>query len=223
MAVPGKNGGVVGTKGGAAAPKVSGAIAGATASNEVINADLSLSILAAGERRYDVDVQDTSVDLNPIYGAKKAITAGKFSYNAAKYNTWILPFVTKGVAGVNLDHSVLYGRIKPVNTILSVKHNFGVKATSLWTTNKFAWTGKLADGSSKKSRLMWLNANGTVVAKPSTLTNTYAYDIRDKNATDNAVDDAANPTREVPGEFTFKVDFVNLGTNGGNAFKYPSL
>jgi hypothetical protein len=49
------------------------------------------------------------------------------------------------------------------------------------------------------------------------------WDLRDGNATDQAVDDAARPTRAVPGELVMKIDFVNEGLSGGNFFDYKPI
>jgi hypothetical protein len=157
-----------------------------------------------------------------IYTTKKALEAGTFAYNAARAGTWVISRITTSLSGV-ANTRMLFMASNSARSIASFKHDIGVKMLTAWRTQRFAWTGKLANGNPVNSRTLWLNGDGTAVAKPATLGTTFMFDLRDGNATDVAVDDAANPTRAIPGEFVLRADLVGAGLSSGNHFTYKPI
>ena len=106
---------------------------------------------------------------------------------------------------------------------MDFQHDFGALTLTSMRRNRFSRMGWLNNGDTTvKSRHLWLNAAGTAVALPATLSGTYMYDIADGNASDKAADSAI-PTRSVPGELVMKVDFVTLGVSGGDHFDYKAI
>lgn len=160
-----------------------------------------------------------------LVSSTKAISSGAYGYgNNVPAGSYIISRITTSIAGVANTALLFMGQATKVATIHEFKHDFGVKNLTAWVGSSFAWTGKLANGNSKLSRLMWLNAASTAVITPSVLNGTFMFDITDANATDKAVDSAANPTRAIPGEFIMKVDFVvNSLSTSGNKFNYKPI
>jgi hypothetical protein len=105
------------------------------------------------------------------------------------------------------------------------QHDFGADTTSLMRANRFARVGYFNNGNKVSSRSLWLNAAGTAVAAPSTLTGNLPW-----NPTADAfaanTDSAANPTRAIPGELVMKVDFVTTDptiAGAGDFFDYKAI
>ena len=101
-------------------------------------------------------------------------------------------------------------------------HDFGADTTSLMRKNRFARVGYFNNGNKVTSRSLWLNAAGTAVAAPSTLTGNDMWDPVAGSAS-RRTDSAANPTRAIPGELVMKADFVTLTTSGGDFFDYKAI
>jgi len=145
---------------------------------------------------------------------QKAYSAGEFAYSAAgKYVLMASSSTLSGVASTKIlipGSASLLGR----NAIHQFQHDFGVDTTSLMRANRFAKTGYFNDGTKVTSRSLWLNAAGTAVAAPSTLTgnNPWAPGGSARNGSGAFAQDtdvAANPTRAIPGRLVMKANFVN--------------
>jgi hypothetical protein len=158
-----------------------------------------------------------------ITRARKILSSGVFAYNAAAAGTYVISRIATTLAGVSTNVMLFMAQANKVKSIHEFNHDFGVRMLQAWVNGRFSWTGKLANGNSKASRIMWLNAAGTAVAAPSPLNTFFMRDLRDGNATDKAVDDAATPTRALPGELFFQVDFVNKSLSGGSFFDYKPI
>lgn len=223
MAVPGKNGAVKGTTSATANQVVSGVVLGIEgAQSSAITQDFNIRDALSELPGFDANVKErTSGDA--IIKAKKILSAGAFAYNAAKFNTWIITKITTSIAGIANNNLLFMAQANKIVSIHEFKHDFGVKMLTAWRTQKFAWLGKLSTGAKKNSRTMWLNQDGTAVQKPTTLTTVNMMDLRDGNASDQAVDDAARPTRLVPGEFIIRVDVVDKTLSSGSVFDYKPI
>lgn len=223
MAVPTRFGAMVGTRGGAAREVVSGVIlgnsntgaGGITTSFPIMEAVSLNSNYVGGIRERDSG--------SFIVRARKILSSGVFAYNAAANNTYVISRITTSLAGVANNLMLFMAQGTRIKATHEFNHDFGVRMLQAWVNRRFAWTGKLANGNSKNSRLMWLNADGTAVSAPTTLTTFFMRDLRDGNATDKAVDDAVITSRTLPGELVFQVDFVNKGLSGGNHFDYKPI
>ena len=223
MAVPGKNGALRGTRGTAFTVQTySGVVLGIEgAASSAITEDFGILDNIPVNAGYDANVRQGSS--GSIIRAKKILSSGDFAYNAAKFGTWIITKITTSVAGIANTNLLFMAQGSKIVSIHEFKHDFGVKMLTAWRTQRFAWLGKLATGASKNSRTMWLNQDGTAVAKPTTLTTVNMFDLRDGDATDQAVDDAARPTRAVPGTLLLKVDHVDSTLSSGNFFNYKPI
>ena len=104
-----------------------------------------------------------------------------------------------------------------------IQDDFGADVTSLMRANRFSRVGFFNNGNKINSRYLWLNAAGTAVAKPTTLTANNMWDPV-AGSTGAHTDSAANPTRAIPGELVMKVDFVTLTVaSGGDFFDYKAI
>lgn len=221
MAVPTKTGALRNTTGGAFTEQtVGGVLLGATASGPITG---SLSILDAARLNTELNGTEPREKSSGVYTAKKILSGGAFAYNAASAGTWVMARVSETLAGVANTDLLFMSTANLRKSIHEFAHDFGVKMVSAWTTRSFAWTGKLANGNSVASRVLWLNAAGTAVSKPDVLNATNMFDIADDDAANKAVDDAANPTRAIPGELVIRIDFVTAGLSGGNFLDYRPI
>jgi hypothetical protein len=224
MATPTKFGALRGTRG-ASNPvqTISGVVmnntttgsGGITTSFSIVEAVALNSFYVGGVRERDSG--------SSITRAKKILSSGVFAYNSALAGTYVISRIATTLAGVASNVLLFMGQGGKVKSIHEFNHDFGVRMLQAWVNGRFSWTGKLANGNSKASRNMWLNAAGTAVANPTPLNTFFMRDLRDGNATDKAVDDAATPTRQVPGELFFQVDFVNKSLTGGSFFDYKPI
>lgn len=222
MAVPTKTGAVRNTTGGAFTSQTVGSVIAGN-NNTSGPATASLSLMEMVPLTYDKSVLPNE-QTSGIYTTKKPLSSGTFAYNAAKAGTWIISRISTTLSGVANTKLLFMSRDNlSGKTIHEFKHDFGAKLLTAWVANRFAWTGKLANGTSIKNRRLWMNADGTAAAAPSSLSGVFMFDIADGNATNKAVDDAANPTRSIPGEFIIRNDFVTVNTTGGNFFDYKPV
>ena len=229
MAVPGKTGHLKTTAGGTFTKQTyGGVILGNATTNAVITK--SFSIIDALEDNalsgYNVEPREFSSSTQ-IYNTKKILSGGAFAYNAAKNKTWVLSRIATSLAGVSKTNLLFMAQGSRRKPILDFVHDFGAKLLTAWRANLFTWTGLLENGGKIKSRRLWLNSssrNTVGGAAPATLSTTNMFDIADGNASNKAVDDAATPTRAVPGEFVMKVDFVTKTVaSGGDFFDYKPI
>ena len=153
---------------------------------------------------------------------QKILSGGTFAYSVA--GQYIIRTISTTISGVSSNAMLIPDNAGPHYPIAQFQHDFGADVTSLMRANRFSRVGFFNNGNKISSRHMWLNAAGTAVAKPSTLTSTNMWDLADGNASDRAADSAANPTRAIPGELVMKVDFVDLSiATGGDFFDYKAI
>ena len=160
---------------------------------------------------------------NGLAGAQKALTSGTFAYEVA--GQYVIRTISSTLSGVASTTMLIPSRaIDSTPPIAKFRHDFGADTTSLMRANRFSRVGFLNNGNKLSSRRLWLNAAGTAAAAPSTLTGGFMFDLADGNASNMAVDSAAEPTRAVPGELVMKVDFVTLTVaSGGDFFDYKPI
>lgn len=221
MAVPTKFGAVKNTTGGAfVSQTVNGVVMGNNSTTGPIASGLSL-LDAATLNSESISVTLPKEQSSGLYTTKKPLSSGVFAYFSS--DNYVIAKVSETLSGVSKNNILFMDAPSLQKNIHSFEGDLGVKMLSAWTSLRFSWTGKLANGNSINSRKRWMNADGTAVATPATLSGTNMWDLTDGNASNKAVDDAATPTRAIPGEFVLKVDFVTAGLAGGNFFDYKPI
>jgi len=160
---------------------------------------------------------------NGLIANQKALSGGTFAYEVA--GQYVIRTISTTLSGVSSTTMLIPSHaIASTPPIAKFRHDFGADTTSLMRKNRFSRVGYFNNGNKVNSRYLWLNAAGTAVAKPSTLTSTNMWDIADGNASNQAADSAAEPTRAIPGELVMKVDFVTLTVaSGGDFFDYKAI
>ena len=160
---------------------------------------------------------------NGVVANQKVLSGGTFAYEVAgQYVIRTISATLSGVASTKVLIPSSAAEATP--PIAKFRHDFGADTTSLMRKNRFARAGYFNNGNKVNSRRLWLNAAGTAVAAPSTLTGGFMFDLADGNASNMAADSAAEPTRAVPGELVMKVDFVTLTVaSGGDFFDYKPI
>ena len=152
----------------------------------------------------------------------KLLSAGTFGYEAA--GKYVIAASSSTLSGVAKTNILITGQGSVVDAIHQFEHDFGADTTSLMRKNRFARAGFFNNGNKVNSRYLWLNAAGTAVAKPTTLTGNNPWDPVAGNSTNQRTDSAANPTRAIPGELVMKADFVTLTVaSGGDFFNYKAI
>ena len=153
---------------------------------------------------------------------KVLTSAGTFGYEAA--GKFVIAASSSTLSGVSKTNILITSQGSVVNAINQFEHDFGADTTSLMRKNRFARVGFFNNGNKVNSRHLWLNAAGTAVAAPSTLTGNNPWDPVAGNSTNQRTDSAANPTRAIPGELVMKADFVTLTVaSGGDFFNYKAI
>ena len=160
---------------------------------------------------------------NGLIANQKVLTgAGTFGYEAA--GKYVIAASSSTLSGVAKTNILITGQGSVVDAIHQFEHDFGADTTSLMRKNRFARVGFFNNGNKVNSRRLWLNAAGTAVAAPSTLTGNNPWDPVAGNSTNQRTDSAANPTRAIPGELVMKADFVTLTVaSGGDFFDYKAI
>jgi hypothetical protein len=160
---------------------------------------------------------------NGLSANQKVLTsAGTFGYEAA--GKYVIAASSSTLSGVSKTNILITGQGSVVNAINQFEHDFGADTTSLMRKNRFARVGFFNNGNKVNSRRLWLNAAGTAVAVPTTLTGNNPWDPVAGNSTNQRTDSAANPTRAIPGELVMKADFVTLTVaSGGDFFDYKAI
>lgn len=159
---------------------------------------------------------------NGLVSNQKALSGGTFAYAVA--GKYTINTISDSISGVASDKILITSHAtRATRPIARFMHDFGAGVASLIRANRFARAGFFNNGNKVSSRYLWLNAAGTAVAKPSTLTATNMWDPVAGSTSANS-DSAANPTRAVPGELVMKVDFVTLTVaSGGDFFDYKAI
>ena len=156
-----------------------------------------------------------------LSGNFKILSGGTFAYEAA--GKYVIAASSSTLSGVSKTNILITGQGGQMDAIHQFIHDFGADTTSLMRKNRFARAGYFNNGNKVNSRYLWLNAAGTAVAKPSTLTgNDMVNPVGGSTARKS--DSAANPTRAIPGELVMKVDFVTTSVaSGGDFFDYKAI
>ena len=198
--------------------KQGGTLLGNTTTGDVITK--SLSLLDNGAPFTATLPSERS---NGLVANQKALTSGTFAYTEA--GKYVIRTISSTLSGVASTKVLIPSRATEATPpIAKFRHDFGADTTSLIRKNRFARLGFLNNGNKLTSRSLFLNAAGTAGATPSTLTGGFMFDLADGNASNMAVDSAAEPTRAVPGELVMKVDFVTLTVaSGGDFFDYKPI
>ena len=149
----------------------------------------------------------------------KAQSGGTFAYSAA--GNYVIRTISTTLSGVASTKVLIPGSEGARVAVHEFLRERGADTTSLIRKNRFSRTGYYNNGNKISSRHLFMNAAGTASAAPSALNN-FMFDIADTDADDQADDDAI-PTRAIPGELVMKVDFVTLGTSGGDHFDYKAI
>lgn len=227
MAVPTKFGAVRGRNGNAfVSQNVGGAVMGIVgATGSVLSASLAVYDAIAPTPLTSLTKQRAYGPGSGLVSTAKPISGAVYGYgNNVPAGSYIISRITTAIAGVSSNLLLFMGQGNMIRPISSFRHDFGVKMLNSWLTTSFAWTGKLASGASKNSRLMWLNAAQTAVVTPVALNTVFMKDIALNSTSAIANDNAATPSRTVPGEFILQVDFVTRPIlSGGNKFTYKPI
>lgn len=201
---------------------IGGVILGVSSTSIITrNLPIITGLTLNSHRRMDVTPRQRTS--SGIYRADKILSSGTFNYNSAKFGTWVISGIATSLAGVANNNILFMAAGTRSRPIAEYQHDVGVKMLSAWLSRSFAWTGKLASGATKNSRQMWLSADGTSVSAPVSLSTTFMKDIALNSVAAQANDNAARPTRAIPGEFTLRADLVTAGLSGGNFFDYKPI
>ena len=226
MATPTKFGAVKARNGGTfTSQNIGGAVMGIVgATGSVLSASLAIFDGIANTPLTSLTKQKAYGPGSGLVSSTKCISSGVYAYgNSLPAGQYIISRITTSIAGVASNVLLFMGRGSMMRPISAYNHDLGVKMLTSWLANSFAWTGKLANGNSKNSRLMWLNAASTAVVTPTALNTVFMKDIALNSASSTANDNAATPTRAIPGEFILQVDFVNKTLTGGSKFNYKPI
>lgn len=198
-------------------------VVGATGS--VLSASLSMFDALAPNEISAVTKQRAYGPGSGLVSSTKAISAAAYGFgNVPVAGSYIISRITTAIAGVASTALLFMSRGSMVRPISSFRRDFGVRMLDSWLSNSFSWTGRLANGNSKNSRLMWLNAASTAVVTPTSMNTLFMRDIALGSSSGIANDNAATPSRAFPGEFIIRIDFVTRPVlSGGNKFNYKPI
>jgi hypothetical protein len=160
-----------------------------------------------------------------IYKTHKPLSAGTFAYNAATRDseTYLFSRGTTSLSGVSDDTLLFMGADNHVRSTHEFQGDFGAKLLTAWRAHRFSFTGLDKNGAVIASRSNWMNVALTAAGTPATLSGVFMWDIADGDATDKPADSAI-PTRAIPGELVFLVDFVDYAVaTSGNNYNYPAI
>ena len=161
---------------------------------------------------------------NGLSANQKALSAGTFAYEEA--GKYVIAASSDTLSGVSKTNILITGRGNENNSIHKFRHSFGAKTVTAFRAGRFSWTSTKRTGAAIGARINWLQvaSGGMDTATAPAALDENMFDISDGNATNIAVDSAAEPTRAVPGELVMKVDFVTLGvSSGGDFFDYKAI
>mgnify|MGYP003109810296 CR=1 FL=1 len=219
MAVPTQSQYLRNTTGGAYTVQTQG---GTVLGNTTTSTDRITKALALKDNAVDFINSLPKEKANGLVANQKALSGGTFAYEVA--GQYVIASVSATLSGVSKTNILITSHAtRATRPIARFMHDFGAGVASLIRANRFARAGFFNNGNKVSSRYLWLNAAGTAVAKPSTLTTTNMWDPVAGSTSANS-DSAANPTRAVPGELVMKVDFVTLTVaSGGDFFDYKAI
>ena len=218
MAVPTQSQYLRNTTGGAYTVQTQG---GTVLGNTTTSTDRITKALALKDNAVDFINSLPKEKANGLVANQKALSGGTFAYEVA--GQYVIASVSATLSGVSKTNILITGQGGQMDAIHQFIHDFGADTTSLMRKNRFARAGYFNNGNKVNSRYLWLNAAGTAVAKPSTLTgNDMVNPVGGSTARKS--DSAANPTRAIPGELVMKVDFVTTSvSSGGDFFDYKAI
>lgn len=219
MAVPSSNNHLVNTTGGSfTAQAQGGTVLGNTTTGNVITRASALKDNAADFGRAPIPAEAA----NGLIANQKVKSGGTFAYESV--GNYVIRTISTTISGVADENMLIPGSdSNKRRSIHQFEHSFGAKTVTKWRAGQFTLTGTKADGTSNASRLIWMNSAGTLAEAPAAL-NENMFDIADGDAVDRAVDSAAAPTRDIPGELVLKVDFVDVSVStGGDFFDYKPI
>ena len=221
MAVPSSNSHLKNTTGGAfSAQRQGGAVLGNTTSGDVITKALPIKDALDADARTPLPIEKAYPVGGGLHGTQKIDAAGDFAYSEA--GKYVIRTISSTIAGQASTALLINGDREARNAIHQHVHDFGAGLLSKWRANEFAWTGKFSNGNPDKRRVLWLDAAGTAVELPATLTGNNPVDPV-AGTKGQKSDSAANPTAAIPGELVFKVDFVDVAVaTGGDYHNYKA-
>ena len=210
------------TTGGAfSAQKQGGTLLGNGTTGSVI----TKSFLLKDATDADIKVPFPVASSSGIYGTQKALSSGTFAYFAA--DKYVILTSSTTLSGVASTEMLIPGADNgDRRAVMQFQKDFGASIAKFFRLGRYSYTGYSSHADTKlgrRSAALFTNADGDAIAAP-TRAATYMYDIADGDATDQAADSAANPTRAIPGELVMKVDFVTLSVStGGDFFDYKPI
>ena len=222
MAVPSSNSHLRNTVGGAFLhAKQGGTILNndnTTVTNTVLGDGIITKALKLDDATADNKSEGTLPNENAsgIYEVHKPLSGGTFAYQSA--DNFVIARSSATLSGAANTKLLFMGRGGLTPAIAQFQHDFGAKITSLMRAGRYARTGLLPDGNklAKRSANRWFDDDGDAYLAPVTLTTTNMWS-ESAGAAAARADNAANPTRALPGELVLKADFVTLAVNDANA------
>tara|TARA_Y100001973_G_scaffold104455_1_gene174390 strand:- start:39 stop:710 length:672 start_codon:yes stop_codon:yes gene_type:complete len=220
MAVPANTGDYLKNTTGGAFVKTNegGTILGNTSTGTVITKALALKDNSTDFPRSPIPVNKA----NGLIGNHKPLTAGTFAYEEeGKYTIAASSTTISGVASTK----VLITSAYPRDAIHRFMQSFGAKTVTAFRAGRFSWTSTKRTGAALAARINWMTvaSGGMDTASAPASLNENMWDPSAGSVSANS-DNAANPTRAVPGTFVMKVDFVDLDeATGGDFFVYKAI
>jgi len=223
MAVPSGNY-LVNTTGGAFSDFTEGGtILGNTSTGTAITKALGLKDNAAPFAKGTLPSRSS----NGLIGNSGVLGAGgTWAYNAAgKYVIAASSDTLNGSANTKI---LITGRGADRNAIQRFHHSFGAKTVTAFRTNRFSWTHTKSispPGGTPSARHNWLAVATAGMDSPS-VPASLNENMWSESAGAVAAnpDNAASPTRALPGELVMKVDFVVTDkATGGDFFDYKAI
>jgi len=220
MAVPSSNSHKRNTTGGAFSEQTQG--------GTIINNDNTGDVITKAFQLNTANNYDRPNNMLPrvsasgIYNVAKALSGGTFGYSAA--GKYVIARASDTLSGVSKTNLLFMGAGDTRQSIAQFQGDFGAKLLTAWRQNQWSWLGTLDSGATiTNMRTQWLNSAGTAAASPVSLNGVYMWS-RSAGAAARLADNAANPTRAIPGELVMKVDFVTLTVaSGGDFFDYKPI
>ena len=167
-----------------------------------------------------------SVGASGIYNVAKALSGGTFGYSAA--GKYVIARSSDTLSGVSNTKLLFMGAGDKL-PIARFRGDYGAKLLTAFRNNQFSWNHTLDSGAKiTNMRINWLNSAGNAAEPPTALNGTYMWS-ESAGAAARLADNAANPTRAIPGELVMKVDFVNIDITGtgvnlpGDFFDYKPI
>ena len=222
MAVPSGNY-LVNTTGGAFSDTTEGGtILGNTSTNTAITKALALKDNAAEWARGRLPANSA----NGLVANDKPLSGGTFAYSAA--GKYVIASSSDTLSGVSKTNILITGRGTDMAAIHQFQGKFGAKTVTAFRLNRFSWTHTKSHspaGGTPSARHNWLDVATAGMSSPS-VPASLNENMWSESAGAVAAnpDNAASPTRALPGELVMKVDFVVTDkATGGDFFDYKAI